>query len=57
MLTVHLKKEDAEFYPKFHAAAEADGALKNILTLFAADMDSVAEATLLFLNKYARGGE
>lgn len=56
MLSAHLKREDKEFYPRLRLAAQFDGALKNILTLFAADMDVVAQTTLLFLAKYAHGG-
>ncbi|MBE9528151.1 MAG: hemerythrin domain-containing protein [Proteobacteria bacterium] len=56
MLSAHLKREETEFYPKLKVAARFDGRLKNILMLFAADMDVIAQTTLLFLAKYAHGG-
>jgi len=55
-LLAHLNLEDSQLYPTLRRAAEADGALKTTLDIFARDMDGISKAALGFFDKYANGG-
>ncbi|MCP5006187.1 MAG: hemerythrin domain-containing protein [Planctomycetes bacterium] len=55
ILLEHLKKEDVKFYPVLYKVAEHDKSLKNVLDLFAMDMENVSRAALEFFEKYSRG--
>ena len=53
----HLKKEDEQLYPVLIKAAEQNSELKAILESFMKDMDEVSKTTMLFFDKYSKGGE
>ncbi len=55
ILLEHLKKEDVKFYPALYKVAEHNNSLKNILDLFAMDMENVSRVALEFFYKYSRG--
>jgi hypothetical protein len=55
ILLEHLKKEDVKFYPVLYKVAEHSNSLKNVLDLFAMDMENVSRVTLEFFDKYSRG--
>ena len=55
ILLEHLKKEDVKFYPVLYKAVEHNNSLKNILDLFAMDMENVSRVALEFFDKYSRG--
>ncbi len=54
-LLEHLKKEDVKFYPVLYKLAEHNNSLKNVLELFAMDMENVSTVALEFFDKYSRG--
>ncbi len=54
-LLEHLKKEDVKFYPVLYKVVEHNNSLKNILYLFAIDMENVSRVALEFFDKYSRG--
>ncbi len=55
ILLEHLKKEDVKFYPVLYKAAEHNKSLKNVLDLFAMDMENVSRVVLEFFDKGPRG--
>jgi hypothetical protein len=55
ILLEHLKKEDVKFYPVLYKLAEHNNSLKNVLELFAMDMENVSRVALEFFDKYSRG--
>ncbi len=55
ILLEHLKKEDVKFYPVLYKVAEHNKSLKNVLDLFAMDMENVSRVVLEFFDKYHRG--
>ena len=55
ILLEHLKKEDVKFYPVLYKVAEHNNSLKNVLELFAMDMEIVSRVALEFFDKYSRG--
>ncbi len=55
ILHEHLKKEDVKFYPALYKVAEHNNSLKNVLDLFAMDMEDVSRVALEFFDKYSRG--
>ncbi len=55
ILLEHLKKEDVKFYPVLYKVVEHNNSLKNILDLFAMDMENVSRVALEFFGKYSRG--
>ncbi len=54
-LIEHLKKEDVKLYPALYKEAEHNNSLKNVLDLFAMDMEDVSRVALAFFDKYSRG--
>lgn len=56
-LLAHLTKEDANLYPVLRKAAEKDENTKQMLDLFAKDMDEISNAAMRFFAKYASGGQ
>ncbi len=52
-LLEHLKKEDVKFYPVLYKVAKHNNNLKNILDLFAMDMENVSKVVLEFFDKYS----
>ncbi len=55
ILLEHLRKEDVKFYPVLYKVVEHNNSLKNILDLFAMDMENVSRVALEFFDKYSRG--
>ena len=56
VLLAHLHREDTEFYPVLHKAAQTDEALKSTLDHFAKDMYVISKSALTFFEKYSSGG-
>jgi iron-sulfur cluster repair protein YtfE (RIC family) len=54
-LLAHLKKEDEKLYPVLYKVVEHNNNLKNILDLFAMDMENVSRVAQEFFDKYSRG--
>ena len=54
-LLEHLKKEDVKLYPALYKVVEHNNSLKNVLDLFAMDMENVSRVALEFFDKYSRG--
>ncbi len=54
-LLEHLKKEDEKLYPVLYKVTEYNKNLKNVLDLFAMDMENVSRVVLEFFDKYSRG--
>ncbi len=48
----YLKKEDEKFYPLFYKVAEQNKKLKEILELFAKDLETVSSDVPKFFDKY-----
>ena len=55
ILLEHLKKEDDKFYPVLYKAAEDNKDLKDVLDVFAMDMENVSSFAQEFVDKYSRG--
>ena len=49
----HLKKEDEQLYPVLRKEAEHNKKLKEILDVFAMDMENVSKIVLEFFDKYS----
>jgi hypothetical protein len=52
-LLEHLKKEDERLYPVLRKEAEHNKKLKEILDVFAMDMENVSKIVLEFFDKYS----
>jgi hypothetical protein len=52
-LLEHLKKEDERLYPVFWKEAEHNKKLKEILDIFAVDMENVSKVVMEFFDKYS----
>ena len=52
-LLEHLKKEDERLYPVLKKEAEHNKKLKEILDVFAVDMENVSKVVLEFFDKYS----
>ncbi len=52
-LLEHLKKEDERLYPVLRKEAEHNKKLKEILDVFAVDMENVSKVVLEFFDKYS----
>ena len=55
-LLAHLKKEDEKLYPVLREKAKDNKRLRNILVLFAIDMENVSSVVQELFDKYS-GGE
>ncbi len=49
----HLKKEDERLYPVLRKEAEHNKKLKEILDVFAVDMENVSRVVMEFFDKYS----
>ena len=54
-LLEHLKKEDEQLYPVLRKEAEHNKKLKEILDVFAVDMENVSRVVMEFFDKYSEG--
>jgi hypothetical protein len=54
-LLAHLEMEDDQLYPALRKNAEYSNSLKNILDLFAMDMENVSRIVQEFFEKYSEG--
>ncbi len=54
-LLAHLEMEDDQLYPALRKNAEHSDSLKNILDLFAMDMENVSRIVQEFFEKYSEG--
>ncbi len=52
-LLKHLKKEDELLYPVLHKEAEQNEKLKELLDVFAKDMENVSRVVMDFFDKYS----
>ncbi len=52
-LLEHLKKEDERLYPVLRKEAEHNKKLKEILDVFAVDMENVSKVVMAFFDKYS----
>ncbi len=52
-LLEHLKKEDEQLYPVLRKEAEHNEKLKELLDVFAADMENVSKVVMEFFDKYS----
>ena len=52
-LLEHLKKEDERLYPVLKKEAEHDKKLKELLDVFASDMENVSKVVMEFFDKYS----
>ncbi len=52
-LLEHLKKEDERLYPVLRKEAEHNKKLKEILDVFAVDMENVSKVVMDFFDKYS----
>jgi hypothetical protein len=51
----HLKEEDEKLYLYFHKAAEQNKKLRELLELFAEDLETVSRNVTEFFDKYSKG--
>ncbi len=56
LLLSHVQKEDEQFYPALHQAAEQNEGLKRTLKYFSDDMEQVSRKAMDLFTKYAGGG-
>ncbi len=54
-LIEHLKEEDEKFYPVLRRASEHNKKLKEVLEVFAKDLDSVSRFVFGFFDRYDKG--
>ncbi len=54
-LYAHLEMEDDQLYPTLKKEAEHSNSMKDILELFAIDMEDVTKIVREFFNKYSEG--
>ncbi len=54
-LLAHLEMEDDELYPTLRKEAEHNNSIKDILDLFAIDMEDVSKIVREFFEKYSEG--
>ena len=52
-LLEHLKKEDEQLYPVLRKEAEHNKKLKELLDVFAVDMENVSKVVMEFFDKYS----